>query len=150
MRVSDDPEECAAMLCDRHLMAQINEASLALRGLWRYHPVTRWANVSRGNYLWLARLARACCVEYEHRFGRRHATHGVLFGSDHFVESRASEVPDGSATPLKLTPGVDAGNTVKAYRIYLRRRHAEWAEAEKPRARWTRRRAPEWEAGPAY
>ena len=88
-----DPEECAKLHCDKHVVKMIVEYAQILStahrvldgdtqanvmGLYRSthinHPSTVWARSSVNNYSWLLLLFRECLDEYTKRYGKVHAT----------------------------------------------------------------------------
>jgi hypothetical protein len=143
-----DPTLAAVAQCDKHVVKMTLETTLLLTTTQavygrptRYkathlnHPWRRWAGESRWNYDWLLQHGLALAVEYEYRYGRKHACEDLLLDAVNGL----SLVPDGRATamPLCVPEAYRSPDVVEAYRrLYV---------AEKSRfARWTQREPPEW------
>lgn len=45
---------------------------------YKNHPCTKWVKESSANFLWLFQMTRWLCVEFERRFGKKHAGHTSL------------------------------------------------------------------------
>jgi len=144
MYLDPDPVVCPTLLCDQHLLAQINEARLALEGKWPNHPVTKWAWKNRSHWLWLWCFAVNCCIEYAKRFGKCHASTDRIMSM--IVDDR---VEDLSKTEVEIECPSWHGD-YPDYASYLRARHAEWIRDGKRPAKWTGGRVPQWaqEASP--
>ena len=148
--------EGCQMLCTAHPEPADREPWIAMapperlrRGLLPYKhthvnsPCGLWTRRRPGNYVWLIHFAYALAREYEHRFGRAHASLAVvdwcaeracLVG---FAESGATPSPHVQVMPERYR-GTDA---VEAYRRYYA---AEKRVLRGMPATWTRRPRPEW------
>lgn len=163
--VSDSPLLCARALDDKRLRKMILEAAQVLctvinltagqqitpyRNSHPHNPVTIWAKDPR-NFHWLLDLGLACGVEYEHRFGKRHASQKVI--EDIELEWLVTHIENGHDLPLKplrwhngaahRQRGISfkhIADTHLAYRLYLRKR---WATDIRYPV-WTKRSPPKW------
>jgi hypothetical protein len=144
-----DPVLAARAQCDRHVVKMTLETAQLLcavfdpgaapyRRTHYNHPCTRWLRTSCDNWEWLVAHGLALAAEYQHRYGRRHASAAVITWCD-------DNAPHASRFPLQgLTAFAQAMpaqyrdvDAVVAYRAYYR--------AEKARfAKWSRREVPAW------
>lgn len=85
-----DPEKCAKMHCDKHVVKMIVETAQLLstahheidgdpsiecyRSTHKNHPSAVWARKNRSNYQWLWQLLQGLLVEYTSRYGKVHKT----------------------------------------------------------------------------
>lgn len=93
--LSEEPWVAARLHVDRHVVKQILETAqmlstaqrqwgthpqmdLLYRATHSGHPCTRWVAASTGNYMWAYNLFWALCAEYQHRYGKVHATERKL------------------------------------------------------------------------
>lgn len=149
-----DPDACARMLDDRRLVKMVLETCQILStAVWETggegpykrthtnHPSCVWARSNAACYAWTWLLFQELATEYEHRFGKTHkswAEHGTTLGG----WTTRGTLPEGGLTlPPQCTTGLDQQECVReAYRTYMRRK---W-DVDGDKARWTRRRPPEW------
>lgn len=143
--LSLDPEECAKMHCDKHVIKLLLESVQILcaahhvhnNGTYtppyklthKNHPCTVWVRQSIANYWWLCKLTVSLCREYTYRYGKVHA-------SQKYLEELVGEFPDipdiGFTEPAQAMPDeykVD-GNVVAAYRSYYlgeKQRMLKWS-----------------------
>lgn len=94
--LSTDQRLCAQYLCDKHCVKMPTETAQILSTVWwnsndlkafdwqqRYglykpvrnksHPVIRWVQQSTANYRWTVELLKQLCIEFEFRYGHKHA-----------------------------------------------------------------------------
>ena len=104
------------------------------------HPSNQWIREGALNYRWLYNHFVALSTEYNHRYGRTHASWNKL-GSILFNSPKNSEL---TSTPIKLATGdLDLGDPVATYRQYYRNKQ------ERFKMVWTNRNEPEWFYGEA-
>ncbi|MDO5651624.1 MAG: pyrimidine dimer DNA glycosylase/endonuclease V [Moraxella sp.] len=91
--LDNDPVQCAAYHCDKHVVKMILETAqllcsahhlcgtadgVSLDSLYRLthqnHPCAIWVRASYLHYDWTYRLFIALCQEYTHRYARTHLT----------------------------------------------------------------------------
>jgi hypothetical protein len=88
------PKQSARNLCDKHISKMIVESAQLLSGAhWvldgthpgpiyklthRNHPCAKWVRESDGNYIWLHEHAEAICVEFTHRYNKKHKTQYII------------------------------------------------------------------------
>jgi hypothetical protein len=144
-----DPQLCAQYHCDKHVLKMIVETAQLLSTAWHIlqpgrtdiyatthanHPCAIWARASRQNYSWLYRLGMSLCLEYTHRYGKRHKTQDVL-------ERLVSPPLTGSTgmTPFAqaMPPEYRCEDALEAYRAYYR-------EAKAAILTYKNRPSPEW------
>ena len=93
--LSNSPEKCAQMLCDKHCVKMPTETAQILATVWwntndirafhlrekyglykpfknRKHPSILWTQASIANYKWVVQLLVELCKEFEHRYGHTH------------------------------------------------------------------------------
>lgn len=156
--VSKHPRKCARALDDVRLRKMILETAQMLctainlkagEQVTRYknshphNPLTKWA-MSPVNWDWLYHLGAAMGDEYEHRFGKRHASQDVIdelgdsrLWSGKFPESFINAAAnDKHGISFKHIPDVH-----KAYRQYL---VARWTLTDTRVPTWTKRSPPKW------
>ena len=151
-----DPKLCAQMHCDAHVRKMIIEYAQILSTTHRQlcpddplnqhrykscfvnHPSTMWARQTFENYIYLSHLWYYLCQEYEHRWGKKHATFvklekylnmcpTPLFSNNSVRQPIAQCMPD----DVKNKCGVQAYHNY--YNKYKRHLH-----------KWTNRPQPDW------
>lgn len=158
--VSDDTKECAAALDDQRLVKMVLETAqllstahclvigfnLGYTPTHKWHPCTRWAAASHGNFRWLTSLGFELATEYEYRFFRKHASKRVI------MEAYLNEARLIDYLPSARTPFVNCARNAKlgldftgypvhdAYKLYL---STKWRTSDR-NAQWTRRIPPDW------
>ena len=111
---------------------------------FRNHPCTVWARASHANLAWLIVHGQMLCVEFMHRYGKRHSCMTALGDASHLFGQTGyglgiycchDEFARAMPEDLKSDTTIDS---ITAYRRYLIR--------EKKWAKWCRdpRRKPEW------
>ena len=87
-----DPETCARMHCDKHVVKMISETVQLLCTCHHFydnhdvpykacqlnHPCNRWLRESKANYRWLYNLGVFLYKEYKHRYGDKEHKSGEL------------------------------------------------------------------------
>lgn len=98
-----DPTKAAQSVCDKHCGKMLLEAAQLLcaafpQGAAPYkrthynHPCAVWTRATSENFRWAAVHAMALADEYEYRYGRRHASSGViLWCLENFKQSDAPQ-----------------------------------------------------------
>jgi len=100
------------------------------------HPSGIWTRASKENYVWLYRLWCELCLEYTHRYRRRHLTDEKLF---HILAKLPKNLPDGQLTKMAqaMPDDVKTEDSIVAYQDYYKK-------YKRPIARWTDRPIPEF------
>ena len=104
------------------------------------HPCTKWIMESAMNYDWLYVHFLELCKEYEHRYGKDHATRaklGVILGN------RPKNIPLVKSTPFKLAMQSNpecmyADDPVRSYREFYQTKQSRF------KMKWTKREVPTW------
>jgi len=80
------------------------------------HPSAVWARESVDNYEWLCEHAMALCEEYTYRYGKTHASQGVI----QWCCDNVPNLPDIGPTPVKpaMPDEYIKDDPVKSYRDY--------------------------------
>lgn len=147
-----NPQRCARMHCDKHVVKMILEYAQLLctahheagsatedmyRATHRNHPSAVWARSGRYNYIWLYTLFCELLDEYRHRYGRVHATSRLreslasIPPNCLFTQPR-TEVPQCMPDKFKVD-----NDPVTAYRNY-------YVGDKAYMAKWTKRNTPIW------
>ena len=155
--IEKTPQEIAKSLCDQHIVKMpLEEAQMLCtahreldgdeyadanglykRAYWN-HPCTIWARESSSNYSWLYKHFLALGLEYEYRYGRKHASVVKL-------EEPLSKMPD-NITHTSLTPLAQAmpeeyknEDAIIAYRNYCinEKHYAKWERNRTKPIWWT-------------
>jgi len=128
----EDPQICASMHCDKHVVKMIIETAQLLSTAVRTiepnapnvyktshlnHPSARWVRANAQNYRWATLLLKFLGEEYERRYGKRHKTIREVYGSFAQYEGR---MPAGEFyPPPQVVPEQHKrDDTVEAYRSY--------------------------------
>jgi len=99
------------------------------------HPCAIWARNTIDNYLYLANLAKELCIEYTHRYGKRHKTEDVI---DWCLENKPNIFSTGLTPFAQAMPeGYKSKSAVVAYRNY-------YFGNKKHLANWKNRPVPLW------
>ena len=135
------PLETAQMLCTAHRVLDGDEyadANGLYKEAYKNHPCTIWTRESSSNYSWLYQHFLALGLEYEHRYGRKHASVVKL-------EEPLSKMPD-NITHTSLTPLAQAmpeeyknEDAITAYRDYCinEKHYAKWERNRTKPTWWT-------------
>lgn len=127
-----DPQKCAQMHGDKHVIKMILESAQMLCSVhWHFghqahykkthinHPCAKWARESDSNYMWLARLAKELCFEYRYRYGmyKRHKAEDVI---DWLIDNVPKELPsiEFRQPPLAMPEEYKNNDHINAYRDY--------------------------------
>jgi hypothetical protein len=151
-RLSDCPAEAAAAHFDAHVVkmpletAQILSTAvfnasgrvIGYKPTHHKHPSTIWAGESRANFLWLTKLGKELCNEYNHRYDKVHKCLAAI----ELAEQYAEEIPDLPETPQKLAMPelLRLSHPVDSYRNY----YLYGKIGVTKRVYYTRRRPPSW------
>jgi len=101
------------------------------------HPSTVWARQSRDNYNWLYDLWMALCLEYTHRYGKKHECQRKLEDVLLIPPMKLTGVGFTEPPPaMKAYPEcVVEGDSVTSYRNFYwedKREFAKWSNRDKP------------------
>jgi hypothetical protein len=129
-----DPEECAEMHVDKHVVKMILETTQLLcsahhvsgnktnfvpmyKLTHKNHPCSIWVRKSTHNYIWLVRLGKALCKEYTRRYNRIHKCESYI--EELFMNLPDVPCDDGFTTPPQAMPDKYKNtNYIIAYRKY--------------------------------
>ena len=143
-----NPEKCAKMHCDKHVVKMILETAQILctchwknnskapyKPTHQKHPCVLWACESIENYLGLGELGLELCKEYTHRYGKIHKSQKVIaWCYDHPPKLPRIKF----SQPIQAMPErYKQKNAIKAYREYYNGEKLSFAK-------WTKRKAPCW------
>lgn len=153
--LDEDPELCAQMHCDKHVVKMILEScqllctahhvlhegtlfnETLLRPTHAQHPCAVWVRESGGNYAWLHELFSELLCEYTHRYRKLHGLqvyqHVLRNPPIVPVMVRCERTPFKQCMPTQY----QRISAVDAYRAYYVGEKAHFAK-------WTRREQPEW------
>ena len=95
----------------------LTKAGRPYLGGYKNHPCTIWAGDTFSNFDWLCRHAVGLLIEYQNRFGKRHACSGPIV---HMISNTPNNIPDGELTVFAqaMPDEFKQENAVKAYRAY--------------------------------
>ncbi|WP_298137850.1 hypothetical protein [Acidiferrobacter sp.] len=113
-----------------------------------YHPATRWAAASRGNFLWALQLGLSLCDEWHYRFDTPHGARPTLERLFAYAQGHDGIFAQSGRTPFIVA--FDAvryadclqNDIVASYRAYYARYKLNLPTKGPPR--WTRRAPPQW------
>lgn len=151
--LDDDPEVCATMHCDKHIVKMCTEYAQILctviqvyglktlqPGLFKpthlYHPCVKWAAESNANFKALEALFLACCQEYTRRYARVHKSQRVWFT---MVNLRRTGLPKHlpqTPVPLCMPDKYHRSTVIASYRAFYngsKSRFAVWKYSPKPK-----------------
>ncbi len=153
-----DPETCAKLHLDKHVVKMILESCQLLCSVHhvcnetklnyippyklthKNHPSAIWTRTSLTNYKWLINLTKELCREYTYRYGKIHKCErdGYLTA----LENNLPDIPDiGFTVPLQAMPDIyktdnaDINGVIDSYRqyYYFEKRHIfSWKKREIP------------------
>lgn len=86
------PVKAAQYQCDKHVVKMCLETAQILctalresgvdhdlyKSTHKNHPCTLWAMESTANFCWLIEHGQQLCIEYTHRYGKRHKCQDVI------------------------------------------------------------------------
>ena len=145
-----DPEKCAQMHLDKHVVKMILESTQILCSVHhsieseykpmyklthKNHPCCIWARESLSNYIWLCKLAIELCKEYTYRYGKVHKCEEYIV---ELMDNLPKIEDKGFTNPARAMPdGYKEDDVVISYRNYYfydkKRIHS-----------WKKRGSPEW------
>lgn len=101
------------------------------------HPSNIWTRSNNNNYMWLYYLWRALCLEYTHRYGKRHACEKYATFIQNIpknipLEYNKTEPPPAMPEECKIP-----GDSLASYHKYYIDKKASFAK-------WTKRETPIW------
>jgi hypothetical protein len=148
----ENPERCAEMHCDKHVVKMILESAQLLstahheidgepsivcyKSTHEGHPSAVWARENRSNYIWLWNLLNSLCKEYTKRYDKVHKTERIGMVRD--LGNCPYELRDGpfSDPPQCMNDYCKVpGDTVMAYRNYYineKSNMARWKHTPEP------------------
>ena len=112
------PLETTQMVCTiSHKVAPISGLTPPYLPVHAKHPCTLWGGMNRRNFSWLWWFGMALCVEYEYRYGRRHACQEVLMD---IACQCWNDLPPGDLTeqPQAMPDEYKDPDVIQAYRKY--------------------------------
>jgi Pyrimidine dimer DNA glycosylase len=110
------------------------------------HPCAVFARKSSSNFKWLVEHGLALSQEFEHRFGKVHASEEIIILSYRVMQDAVANgigLMPGWPSPFVLSfncSGFDTGDVFEDYRLCMRRK---WETDSMP-PKWSRRKPPEW------
>jgi len=153
--LSNDPETCAILHCDKHVVKMILETAQLLsnahhmldgdqviRPIYKLthknHPSAVWTRASISHYNWLWSLLVQLCKEYTHRYGKVHKVQrdGLL----EILNHPPLNIPNSgwlSDPPPAMPDEYKTTSVTESYKNYYK-------GAKRTFARWTNRNTPEW------
>lgn len=107
------------------------------------HPSTKWVRANNSTYKWTYQLFYGMCLEYSHRFGKRHLTENKLLGILKLLPKNIA-IGEFFDPPLAISPRqYHDKNAIVAYRKYYLGEKLEWKQRNKPvYAKWTNQCVP--------
>jgi len=147
-----DTKKCAQMHCDKHVVKMILETAQLLCGShWmlcsdhvapyklshKNHPCSIWVRECLENYVWLCDLGMELCIEYTHRYGKRHKSQDIIEWCM-IYKPNIKELGDITPFPLAMPSECKVvGEAVESYRKY-------YIMYKKDFSKWTNREIPFW------
>lgn len=150
--LDSNPEICAQMHCDKHVVSQIKETTqmlcttlhlsgnienIPLKKTHENHPCNIWIRTSLSNYRWTCSLLEYLLKEYTYRYNKKHKYEEVL---NFIYEHPPMNVPilEFTQPALAMPPEYRiSDNPIECYHFYY--------VLDKFRfARWTKRKVPHW------
>ena len=145
-----DPEECAKMHVNKHVVKMILEHLQLLCSVHhateskfippyklthKNHPCSIWTRESLSNYKYLIQLTKELCKEYTYRYGKVHKCEQYL----ELLENNLPPIDDiGFTKPRQAMPNAyKEEDSVMAYRNY-------YFYDKKHIHAWKKREPPEW------
>jgi hypothetical protein len=144
-----NPKIAAQMHNDKHVVKMILETAQLLCGVHhmtggdapykishRNHPCSIWARECLENYIWLCDLGLELCVEYTHRYNKRHKSQDII---EWCLINTPNIKEKGDITPFALAMPDECkiGDAVESYREY-------YLKYKKDFSKWTNREIPFW------
>jgi hypothetical protein len=140
--LSEDAEECAKMMCNKHVVKMPTESlqmlstiadhlgyeNVPFKPVMLNHPCTIWARESKQNFSFLLTHTAALCAEYTVRYGKKHKVQKLLLLHNDLWANVLNDLPDIGLTPFAIaisedmscrkTEGFDDMSIVGKYRQY--------------------------------
>jgi len=140
--LSEDAEECAKMMCDKHVVKMPTESlqmlstiadhlgyeNVPFKPVMLNHPCTIWARESQQNFSFLLTHTAALCAEYTVRYGKKHKVQTLLLQHNDLWDNVFNDLPDIGLTPFAVAisydmfcrrvEGFDDMSVVEKYRQY--------------------------------
>ena len=152
--LSENPQECAKLHCDKHVVKMIVESAQLLstahhvlgsgtnemyRPAYRNHPCAKWVRESKQNYEYLYNLFIALIDEWHFRY---HSNDGKVHACERLVKllkiaPRNIENSVLTPHPLCMPDQYKESDPVKSYHNYYREEKSRFAK-------WTKRSVPMW------
>ena len=101
------------------------------------HPSNLWTRKNVNNYRWLYKHFQATAKEYEHRYGRKHATYEKIGGMVWFTPRNIDKFEPQTPFAQAMPDDCKREDPVDAYREYYK-------QEKKAFAKWTNREVPHW------
>jgi len=156
--ISYTPEWIARELCDKHVVKMpLEEAQMLCtvvrqanpeyadeHELYRVahakHPCTLWAGKTRANYKYAFQLWNHMCLEYTHRYGKRHASERHLYA----LREGMQFIPTGNLTAHPECFGDHAD--LKSGEFWPMDSYRKFYQTKQHRFKmtWTNRDVPKW------
>jgi len=130
--------ESAQLLCTSHHMCPKHDLPEKFYKKTHYnHPSAIWARESVDNYKWLCDHAMALCEEYTYRYGKTHASRGVI----QWCCDNIPDLPDVGPTPVRpaMPDEFIEDDPVSSYRNYY-----FYDKGKNIKCEWKVRSAPSW------
>ena len=150
--LDNNPEKCAELHCDKHVVKMIVESaqllstahhvidgSSARAGIYKAthknHPSAIWARTTDSNYNWLYVLWRELMREYKYRYMKTHACERLI----EVLKKLPYNIQTGAFTPppLAMPEEFKVTDPIESYKNYYKGAKAHFAK-------WTNRSVPEW------
>lgn len=146
-----EPQKCAQMHCDKHVVKMILETAQLLCGAhWmsdsqhdipyklshKNHPCSIWVRECYENYVWLCDLGMSLCEEYTYRYGKRHKSQDIIEWCM-LHKPNLRENGDITPFPLAMPNECKVGDVIKSYRNYYNTHKKDFAK-------WKNRSVPYW------
>jgi hypothetical protein len=150
--LDNNPEKCAELHCDKHVVKMIVESAQLLstahhvidgnnarEGIYKSthknHPSAIWARTTDSNYNWLYVLWRELMREYKYRYMKNHACERLI----DVLKKLPYNIEAGSFTPppLAMPEEFKVSDHIESYKNYYKGAKAHFAK-------WTNRPIPEW------
>lgn len=127
--------EYAQLLCSVHWSVG-SELSIPYRLTHKNHPCAIWTRECIENYRWLCQLALELCIEYTHRYGRRHKSQNVIeWAIDN--EPKLNSIGFMTSFALAMPDKFRIGDATQSYRTY-------YSIGKRAIAVWKNRVQPSW------
>ena len=151
--LNKDPVKAARVQCDQHVVKMILETAQMLSTVaheYKYHntpgiykpthenhPMTKWVNTHKNNYLWACEHGLALCDEYTKRYGKVHKSQKLIQILHDLCKSvfcfRGMSFDGGECNSTFITPPplcmpdeFKQDDFVKAYKEYYKAKLLSW------------------------